>query len=385
MSWSRIVNQRAAVQLLRRAFRSERVAHAYLFHGPDGVGKRAVALAFAQALQCQEGGAEPCTECSRCRKVQRLVHPDVHLLAPQTSDARPADIAAQRERLAAHPYAAADAALGTSRSVASNKQVYYHIGRIKEELRQAVGLHAVEGGYKIVIMTRAETMRVEAANALLKLLEEPTPKTVFVLTTSRPDLLLATIVSRCQRVAFSMLTRRDIEAALRERDGIDAAEAATYAALADGSYTRALDLSRNPDLHEDRALLLDFLRQSYARRVDNQTALIDNMTRLGRERLKNVLSLALSWVRDLVLYQHADSEAILVNVDQAESVARFTRNIPHADLPAMTRLLEEAMVLVAANANVRLVLTTLSLALGHAMRGRRGGRLFVPLAEESFP
>ncbi len=383
MSWNQIVNQRAAVQLLRRAVTSERVAHAYLFHGPDGVGKRAVALAFAQTLMCTEGLDEPCDQCPRCRRVQRLLHPDVHVLMPQTSDARPADIAAQRERLAAHPYAAADAVQGGSRSVASNKQVYYHIDRIKEELRQAIGLRAVEGGYKVVIMTRAETMRIEAANALLKLLEEPTPQTVFILTTSRPDLLLPTILSRCQRVAFSMLPREDIHAALRERDSIDEADAATYAALADGSYTRALDLSRNPDLHEDRALVLDFLRQSYARRVEDQAALIEKMARLGRERLKDVLSLSLSWVRDLVLYRNEGQGAALVNIDQAESVARFTRNIPNADLPAMTRLLEEALALVSANVSAQLALTTLSIRLGHAMRGRHDGRLFVPLTEDA--
>ncbi len=382
MAWSDIVQQGSAVQLLRSAIEAERVAHAYLFHGPDGVGKRAVAVELARTLQCKERGGEACDSCRSCRKVQRLVHPDVHVLMPQLADVTPEHMAAQRERLTAHPYATVNfvrrPALGTS----SNKQAYYHIDRIKTELRQAMGLRAVEGRYKVVIMTRAEAMRVETANAFLKLLEEPAPRTVFVLTTSRPDLLLATILSRCQRVAFSALTRGAIERALRERDGMASDAATTYAALADGSYARALELSQNPDLRADRELVLDFLRQSYLQRIDTQAALIELIARSGRERVKDLLHLTLSWIRDLVLYGSMGQEAGLINIDQAEAVARFTRNIPRADLEAMMRLVEQALALVAANANIALTLTTLSQALGHAMRGRHDGRLFVPLAED---
>ena len=197
MSWRNLIEQPRVVETLQRAVASRRVAHAYLFYGPDGVGKRAAALAFAQTLQCEQGGDDACGACRACDKVSRLIHPDVHVLLPHPSDADPADIAERLRRLAEHPYAAVDFVRRPSlkdATAASNKQAFYAVGRINAELRQSMSFRPMEGRYKVVIMTDADLMRIEAANAFLKLLEEPGPQTVFILTTSRPDRLLPTIL-----------------------------------------------------------------------------------------------------------------------------------------------------------------------------------------------
>src|SRR5690554_3711142 len=101
MGWNRVIDQERAVETLRRALASGRVAHAYLFHGPDGVGKRAAALAFAQALECQRrpaGEADPCGACPACQKVAKMLHPDVLLYFPQPNDADAEDVAARLQR-----------------------------------------------------------------------------------------------------------------------------------------------------------------------------------------------------------------------------------------------------------------------------------------------
>lgn len=386
MSWSDVLDQQRAVEALRRAIDSERVAHAYLFYGPDGVGKRAVALAFAQALQCEEAGSGVCGQCSACRKVQRLVHPDVHVLLPQPSDADADDVAERLQRLAQHPYAAIDFVRRpslTDATASSNKQAFYSVGRIHEELRRPMSYRPLEGRYKVVILTDAEMMRVEAANAFLKLLEEPGARTVFVLTTSRPDRLLPTILSRCQRLRFDPLPAETIAQALTDQDGVAPDTAATLARMADGSYMRALDLVENEDLMANRSRVVTFMRLSYVRDHGGLADAVDDMSRLGRERVKGILRLMLSWIRDLMLYGAMADAAPLVNVDQAEAISKFVQNVPDADREAMVRLVEEAMELVGRNVQIKLVLMALAHALGRAMRGPHDGTLYVPLAETS--
>jgi DNA polymerase-3 subunit delta' len=353
MSWDDVIDQPRVTDALRRAVASGRIAHAYLFHGPDGVGKRAVALAFAQVLQCERGGDAACGQCLACTKVRRMLHPDVHVLLPYPSDADPGDVAERLARLGENPYAAVDFMRRPSLadpSKTSNKQAFYSVGRINE-----------------------------AANAFLKLLEEPSPQTVLILTSSRPDRLLPTILSRCQRLRFDPLPAERIEAALTAREAVEPGYAATVARMADGSYTRALDLVENEDLQAGRTLVLDFFRLTYSQHVDRLADAVEHLSSLGRERTKGVLDLMLRWLRDLLLYRTLGDEAPLVNVDQRETIARFCDNVPQADLEAMVRLVEEAMELVGRNVHVTLVLTVLAQALGRAMRGPYPGRLYTPL------
>jgi len=388
MAWNAVIDQPRVLETLQRAISSQRVAHAYLFHGPDGSGKRAAALAFAQALQCAEGGPEPCGTCSGCRKVERLIHPDVHVMMPYPRGTDTEDVAQRIQRLATHPYAAVDFVRRPSLddpTKSSNKQVMYHVDRVNDDLRRSMSYKPLEGRYKFVLLLDADLMRPEAANAFLKLLEEPGNRTVFVLTSKRPDRLLPTILSRCQRLRFDPLPADGLAAALRDRDDVPADKAATYARMADGSYTRALDLLENDDLMAHRAMVIDYMRYAYVRDLDKLADLAEEIQRLGRERVKGVLRLLLSWIRDLVLYHTMGADAPLVNVDQAEAIARFCANLPDADLEAMVDLVEDALDLVQRNVQIGLTMMTLAAALGRAMRGSHSGRLYVPLADPVAP
>ena len=385
MAWTSLINQERAIETLQRALAGGRVAHAYLFYGPDGVGKRAVALEFAKALLCKQGSDTACDTCDACRKVSRMLHPDVHLLIPHPSDADLNEVGERLQELAKHPYRAIDYVRRPSLSdpsQSSNKQAFYSIKRINDAFRRSMSYKPLEGRYKIAVLTDADLMRTEAANAFLKLLEEPGPQTIFILTTSRPDRLLPTILSRCQRLRFDPLPADGIEQALIERDEVEPGYAATLARMADGSYTRALDLAENDALMADRTLVVDWMRMSFLRHTDHLTDLIQQLGKLGRERVKHVLRLMLSWIRDLVLFDAMGQHAQLVNVDQAEAIGKFCRNVPDADLEAMLHLIEEAIELVERNVHLNLVLTALAMALGRAMRGSHSGHLYTPLAEQ---
>ena len=385
MQWTDVIDQERVTTTLRRALTQERVAHAYLFHGPHGVGKRAVALTFAQALQCEAPPDEaPCGRCTACQKVERMVHPDVHILFPYPKGTEKEEVGERIQRLGDNPYAAVDFVRRPSLSdpsATSNKQVMYHIDRIHDDLLRPMNFRPLEGAYKVAIVMDAEHMNEGAANAFLKLLEEPPARTVFLLTTSRPDQLLPTILSRCQHLRFDPLAPEAIEEALVEREGTDAQQAAMLARMADGSYSHALDLSENEDLLERRSLVLDFFRQAYTQDIDALNTVVQEIGGKGREGVKGVLRFMLRWLRDLMLHREMGEDAPLVNVDQAEAAARFSANLPEARLADMVELVEDALGLVERNVRTELTLRVLAHKLGRAMRGHPPGALYVPLPE----
>ena len=384
MSWTSVIGQPRVLNALRRTISADRIAHAWLFYGPAGAGKRAAAIEYGKALLCDQGGEEACGVCSPCVQVGRMVHPDLHFLMPHPSDADPADVAERIRRVGQNPYAAVDFVRrpfldDPSRS--SNKQAIYTVARVQEEMCRAMSFQAVQGGYKVAIVSDADALRMDAANMFLKMLEEPPPKTVFILATSRPDRMLPTILSRCRRLRFDPLLPEAIEQALVERESVDPAFAATLARMADGSYAAGLDLAQNEDVHALRELVLDFARASYSRDVGKITDIAEQIGRFGRDRTGYALELLLRWIRDLMLYRTLGEAAPLVNVDQAKAIADFVAALPRADIEAMTSIIEQAIMLVRSNVHVLLTLTVLAGALGDAMRGPHAGSLYMPLSD----
>lgn len=382
MFWNRLINQARVRVALQRAVDSERVAHAWLFHGPDGSGKRAAAIAFAQTLQCtdrQDGHA--CGACLACDKVARLIHPDVHMLMPHTNDATTDDLNARVALLAESPYEIVDFQRRPSLDGSgggTNKQVAYLVDRVYEDIRRPMGYRPAEGVYRIAILLDADLMRTEAANAFLKLLEEPGPQTVFMLLTSRLDHMLPTIMSRCQQVRFDRLHADDIAAGLVDEGLADADMAGVLARMADGSYSLARSMAQTDDLRGSREEVLDFLRQSYVGNGHVLLQKVDAMASLGREPLKFVLQVLLGMLRDLLLLSAAGVEAPIVNVDRRDVLRKFLDGLPDARLETMIESVERSMMLVERNTNARLVLAALSMSLGKAMRGDRDA--LVPLS-----
>ncbi len=383
MAWNSIIGQERAVDTLRRGLAQQRVAHAYLFYGPEGTGKRAAAIEMAKALQCVREEPEACGECPACVKVGRLVHPDVQVMFPYPGDVDETEVGERLRLLAANPYAVIDfirrPSLGDTARV-TNKQAIYTVARVHQELRRVMSFKPVEGRHKVAILTDVEFMRVEAANAFLKLLEEPTPRTVFILITSRTDKLLPTILSRCQRLRFDPLSVEAIEEALQTRAGLAPEAAGILARMSNGSYSAALELGENEELLANRAMVVEFMRLAYTGNIDKLSDQVTSLSALGRERLKGWLILLMSWIRDLLLFRHQRSAAILVNGDQAETIQKFCDGVPAADLDAMIGYVEEALGLIARNTHVPLTLTVLALGVHHAMHGRPRPALYTPLA-----
>jgi DNA polymerase-3 subunit delta' len=381
MGWDRVVGQDRAVATLKHAIASGRIGHAYLFFGAPGAGKRAAALAFAQALLCEHGGPEPCGECSGCSKAIRGIHADVRVHIPFPGKEMPTDLPKRRELLALDPYARVDFTSRPSLSNAadtSNKQTRYPIDYVRDELIRLQSFRPVEGRFKVTIVTEAHLLGAQGSNALLKSLEEPPDQTVNILLTDRPDLLLPTVISRCEQVRFEQIDAELIAGELGAR-GTPADVAGVIARMADGSLTRAMDLADDPDLAARRAFVVEFMRAAYTGRPGRLSELITTMTSEGREHLKRTFGSLLDWVRDLMLFAETGDAERIVNVDQASTISDFCGALPDADVPAMVGLIEQAILLAERNVNAKLLSAVLAQKLGRAMHGRDPGPLFEPL------
>lgn len=337
MPFRDLINQHHAVMLLRTAARSGRVAHAYLFAGPAGVGRSDAAVAFAQLLNCERPDtqtADACGECRTCRRVAAGQYPDV-----RTVDVERGLLLDLQD---------------TTRTVIGIDQV--------RALRRDVSFPPLEGRSKVYIFVGADRMQAEAANSLLKVLEEPPPQVVIILIAESTVPMLPTVVSRCQLVRFSLVPAAEIEQALAARYGLDPGRARFIAALAGGQLGRAVRWATSPEALEWREQALDLLERLETADPLERMDAAEAMAR-EKERLPELLDAALFWCRDLLVWQETREEAHLINLDRKERIALLAAALPGAVLSERLRAIEEAKEALRRNVHPRLLLENLFLRL----------------------
>ena len=261
--WPRVIGQDRVKRILLAALRAGRLPHAYLFYGADGVGKDAMALELARVLHCERNGTAACGVCPSCERAANGTHPDIRIVVPlpvgknESSDDDPlaklneTDLRAVQDELrekASNPY----------HRVSVPRATIIKINSIRDVRREST-MSTFDGRRRVYIISPADAMGDEAANTLLKTLEEPSGDCMLILATSRRDALLPTILSRCQNVRFDPLTEADLMEALIERNSLDRETAGFVARLANGSYTAALGLLAEETLQE-RAFVPSFVR-----------------------------------------------------------------------------------------------------------------------------
>jgi DNA polymerase-3 subunit delta' len=332
-----VVNQDHAVMLLRGVVRSGRVGHAYLLVGPAGVGRRTVALAFAQLLNCARPDGDACGECTSCRKIAGGNHPDIRIL----------DIAHGRY-------------VETPGKEHKGKDI--PVDQIRA-LRQEASYPPYEGKWKVFIVADAERMNQNSANSLLKILEEPPGRVVFVLTAESSVALLPTIVSRCQLVRCSYLSTEQIEQALIERWEVDPDRARVLAVLADGRLGRALEWATSEDKLEARERLLTLLPSL---EDGDPLSQLDAAEALSKhpDVLPELLDLAVLWYRDLLVWRNLQDPGLLANRDRQTVIAQLAARYSDATLGARVEAIEAAKESLRRNVNPRLVLESLFLSFG---------------------
>lgn len=335
-----LIGQRDARAGLQGALRSGKIAHAYLFVGPEGVGRRAAALAFAQALLCESGGDDADGSCAACRKVAAGAHPDLRFVVPG----------------------------GRTESGAERRAV--GIEQIRDLKREA-SYPPYEARWKIFIVEDAEAMRAEAANSLLKVLEEPPAQTVIVMISESASALLPTIVSRSQIVRFTFVPAAEIAAALTERAGLPADQAPFFGALAAGRPGLALRESAEAQAALDfRQEVVRALGAAAGGRPVRRLEAAEAVSR-RKDEIDRWLDTALLWIRDVAVWQASHDPALLVNLDRRDQIAAWAERAQPEGVRDAAAAIETAKTDLRRNINPRLIFEHLFTCI-HLAPARRG-------------
>lgn len=371
MQFSEIIGQDATRQLLLRAVHTNHLAHALLFDGPVGSANLALALALAQYVNCEdERDDDSCGRCASCIKIQKLVHPDLHMVFPvanlakgKTSEAYLAD---WRKFLIDQPYRTLPDWLETVG--ADNKQ-----GNISAEearnILQKLSLKSYEGAYKIMLIWLPELMNVTSANALLKVLEEPPAQTLFLLVTNQPDKLLITILSRTQRVAVRAFTDEEVATYLRQHLNLDETTARRNAYLADGNLAEALQLSReDANLSEQHAWFANWMRTCYRQDLIALVRQADQFDGFSKEKQKGLLDYSIRLYRALLLWQQGAGELLRLPDEEMAFVRNFVKVLTIHHIERIVADLNEAAYHLERNARAKMVMLDMSLTFSRLIK-----------------
>ncbi len=292
MSFAGIEGHEQPVAILKRALANNTLAHAYLFSGDVGIGKKLTALALAAAVNCQNRGPQGgCGVCPSCRKTASGGHPDIHLLVPDGEEIK--------------------------------------IDQIRQ-IQESLSLRPFEGTKKTLIVDFAESMNRPSSNAFLKTLEEPPGDALIILITSIPQSLLPTIRSRCQEIRFQPLPRRTLAQFLVRERGLSKEDAWFLAALARGSIGRSLEMDAGQEKAEREQFLSlwNDIGQMSASEVLN---LAERYAK-DREQFDRLLEIGVESIRDALIYRETEEERLLVQTGSGEQYRRGAGRFP---LPAM--------------------------------------------------
>ncbi len=363
MLFKEIIGQQAMKDRLVRSFKEGRISHAQLFLGPEGSGSLPMAVAYAQYISCtNKTEVDSCGTCSSCVKYNKLIHPDLHFVYPVALSANvktSADVAVNwREAFLDNPYITLFSWFESLS--AENKQAVIGTEESGEILRK-LSLTTYESEYKIMVIWQAEKMNQSAANKLLKILEEPPDKTLFLLVCENEDQLLRTIVSRTQLIKINKINDKDLMDALVSIHGQTAEAAEKISHLADGSYAEAITLmSENENAGQNLASFQKLMRASLKFDPKAVISWIDEISSAGRERQKNFLNYALHIMRESAMVNYGDDSLVKLSADEQEFVKKFSPFIHGANIERFIEELNKAHYHMERNASPKILFMDLA-------------------------
>ena len=321
-----VIGHEWAVNLLAKVTASGHLSHAYLFTGPAQVGKTTLARAFAQAILCERQTGEPCKDdappCRTCRRIAEGRYPDLQMIAAEKNSIQ--------------------------------------IDQVRV-LRSDAALSPLEGRYRIFIIREIERATPPAANALLKTLEEPPPYVILLLTSHRRDLVLPTVLSRCQVIGLRPLPQEQVQDALATRWGVAPEQTELLARLSGGRIGWAIRAHTHPEIGQDRNRRLDGLltltTEGYVYRL-NQAETLSRQS----DAIEETLGLWATWWRDILLIQRGAPQAI-INLDRRAQLTQQAELYQSGQVEAALDDLVQTLRRIKANVNVRLALDLLLLRL----------------------
>lgn len=322
MSFRDILGHEKQIGILQNALERNRTPHAYIFCGMKGIGKKTTALAVARAINCQRGCRDACDACPSCLKIDHGNHPDVEIVAPEGQFIRIQAVRELQDRMKYRPF---------------------------------------EGGTRVFILVDADRMHGAAANALLKTLEEPNRNNLLILITPRPYQLPMTILSRCQMLRFSPLSRETVFRHLRERLSLDPEAAHMLASSSGGSIGRALEMNDENYL----TLRNGIMDRLFDERMKNPLQVLSFAADFGSDRkgILERLDILRSCFRDALVCKETPDSAALFNQDRIPMIRSFAAGLAGTDLLRNIQAVNRAARAIDQNANKSLTLEAMMFKL----------------------
>lgn len=319
----KIIGQEQAIKFLFNSYRQQKVSHAYIFLGPKGVGKSLVARFFAQFINCEDRDNAPCLKCPPCQKIEHNNHPDVSWIRPE-EDSQGIKIEAIRE------------------------------------LQERISLKPYEAKTKVFIIEEADYLLEDAANCLLKTLEEPPGDSLLMLIAQDKGKILPTILSRCQLIKFSRLRLKEIEEFLIAKKGLESEKARFFSRIVEGSLGRAVSFLESDYLDKRSSVWDEFLQRRE----------LDDKAWTDRRVLSERIEMLTGIFRDAI-FLNLGLEELVVNIDYKELISKFALRYSSEELYRLTDKLNSYHNWLQHNANARLVLTNLEIDLSRGTTQNR--------------
>ncbi len=346
-------------QTLTQAVQNQHIAHALLFVGREGCANLPLALAFAQYLHCENRSTkDACGRCASCRKYEKLIHPDLHFVFPVAITKKVASkplsqdyLPEWRKTILKNPYFGLTDWLNFIE--AENKQGNISVEESRQII-QTLALKTYEGEFKILLMWLPEMMNIQSANALLKILEEPPPKTIFLLVSNDSKSLLTTIISRVQMVQIPSFSDADIQTYLAHYQDLSPEKAHDLAYLADGNLSEAIRLSHDT-VNDNHILFRDWMRSCYKKDVADLVNKTDEFAGLSKESQKNLLIYGLGVCRESLIMLANNEKLLRLSGAKLDFIRGFAKTMSFEKLEFVYQQLNEAIYHLERNANAKIV------------------------------
>ncbi len=353
--------------------RQDHLAHALLFHGPEGSAALPLALALATYVNCERpGDADSCGQCPACQKAAKLVHPDVNFVFPLGGSSKNDDVAdtkvdhlkAWRTFVFDNPYSNLH-----DWAVAAGFEKGLNISKgVAKQIIQTLSLKSFEGGYKTMVIWCPELMHPASANALLKILEEPPEKTLFLMVSHHPDHLLTTILSRTQKILVRAFTDEEIIPELLRRELCAETTAHQIATLADGSLREAFLLAEDAK-DEHTSTVRDWLRVCYSKDINAICSIVENLAALSKENQKTLLLTAINVLRECLLDKSQLTRMMRTPESEREFIQKLATNVLTSEkINQIYEKMGDAHYHIERNANSKVLFMELTFAVARILR-----------------
>jgi len=375
MNFSQIPGQTEIKSKLIRSVREERVSHAQLFAGPEGCGAMALALAYARYVSCENRtGEDSCGTCKSCVKYEKMIHPDLHFVFPVIKGKKATDpvsdnyIEEWREFVKKSPYFTINDWFDSIE--VGNAQGMIFASEASEIIKK-LSLKTFESDFKIMIIWLPEKMHQATSNKLLKMIEEPPDKTLFLLVSEEPDKVIPTILSRCQLVKIPSFGNDVTEKYIIRRFGLTPEKAADISRVSNGNIIRAIELCEN----EDSSLAnLDFfktlMRHAWKRDIISIISWSEEMASTGRENQKNFISFSLRLLREnlMLSLDQLKNRLVFLAGEEANFSTNFHPFINQNNIYPLTEEFNLVYSHIEANGNAKIIFLDLALKVTRLIR-----------------